>query len=269
MEPLYSLTIVANFTLFAVIIALFVYTSSIYGVALINTREQQEKYSQQKKAIVSSRKKEIERKISELASDTDFVKQSLSIIASSVSLANSTEDWIIPVWVLSLIFLGVGLYLLINALFSIQELSKSIDLSSILEKSLSDHDRALRPVVGIEFPDYQLHNIAPSSTEEIEAVIFLREGIIAKNVEVRFGATSELQFPDEEISSFNIAEYMNMNNPNQFTKKVDSLNKDVYYGFSFNLKAPDKPGKYYMSYWITSDLFTGDDTSLMLEVRKE
>lgn len=307
MTTLYSLTIYASLALLAIAIAIFVFAASIYRGASEFFASEEEDALNRRKELIESRKTELTKRIPDIDGSTFLIQlraeldrldaelnnidQSIlksrnkvkalmvwnmvgiplsfllvSIITSGIAIATSGTLPTI-MWVLSLALLGAGSYFIYRNLSTVEFFSGVIDLGTLMERALEKHAHKMRSIVGLDIWDFELI-IKRGETKEIEYIVSLEQGAIAKNVKVRFLATGELDFPDEEVVTQlpSTIKKESMNNPKQFVHKVDDLNPRSHSLKRFRVKVPDRPGKYTMSYWIQCEGFSAQEETFIIKV---
>ncbi|MBA7681451.1 hypothetical protein ES703_89789 [subsurface metagenome] len=304
MITLYGYTILADLALLAVTVAIFIFAVTIYKGAFELCIKEKESASNRSKEIFTQRKgeltnklktltnvaslnevrAEIERLENEIKNIDKSVKKTIdksknltarnlifypgsliiiSIITSGVAIGTSGITPTI-MWVISLLLLATSLYFICRGICAIEFFSNFIDLSTLMEQALGRHTDKLKPAVDMAFFDSTI-TIEHRKTEEVEYYVFLRKGSIGRNTEIRFSATEELDFPEEETSSFDFNK-KNMTNPKWFTHEIGDVNPEVNKTKQFKIKAPDTPGKYFMSYWIQCDEFTREEEYFTIKV---
>lgn len=306
MITLYSLTIFISLAFIAIVIALFVFASSIYRGALELSTKQEEEALNRRKELISRKRKELIEKIGDideerfpkelraelnkLDAELNNIDQSIvksrnkakaltvrniigvpisllliSIIASGIAIATSG---ILPMimWILSLILIAISLYFIFRNLFIIESFSRIIDLGTLMEQALERHTMKMRPIVDIRFWPWQLE-VKHGETQEIKYILFLEQGLTAKNVRVRFAATEKLDFPEEDCELFRFNKLTkDMINPKFFWHKLGAINYNVYREEGFKVKAPNRRGEYTMSHWIQCDEFTSEEQTFLIKV---
>lgn len=304
MITLYSYTIIADLTLLAVVIAIFIFAVSIYKGASELSIKEKESASNRSKEIITIRKTEVNKKLktltngaslNEVRAELDkldneihnidksvlkiinkancltarnlvFVPGSLliaSIIGSGIAIATS-GTFQTMMWVLSLLLLASSLYFICRCICAIEFFSNSIDLSTLMEQALDRQANKTIPIIELDIFDFELE-ITHGETKEIHPALFLKQGLTAKNVNIRFSGTEELDFQDETVEQLEF-DNLQMKKPKQFWYKIGDLNYAVYHSVDFKVKAPDTPGKYLMSYWIQCENFTSKEETFTIKV---
>jgi len=304
METLYQCTIFASLTLLAIVIAIFVFAASIYRAVLeLHTAEEKDALNRRKE-LISRQKKEVVAKIEhfddsafvqelrgeldKLNTELDTIDKSvlkfrcrvealtvrrmviipasfllISIIASGIAIVTSG---ILPtiMWTVSLASIGSGFYFTYNNLSTVEFFSRFIDLSTLMEHALERHAQKQRPEVDLDLKDYDLV-IEHGQTGEIHPFVFLKKGLTAKNVRIRFVSTEELDFPEEKVCALDVSK-TNMREPKLFSKEIGNLNYGVHREVPIKVKAPDATGQYTMSHWIQCDDFTSQEQNFIVRV---
>lgn len=304
METLHQCTIFVGLALLAIVIAIFVFASSFYRGALELSVKEEEDSLNRRKELINNKRKELGKKLRDIEEsalakelraeldkfDTELknIDQSIiksknkpkalavknmitipgsfllaSIVASGIAIAT---PGILPtiMWGLSLALLVVSVYFIYKNLSAVEFFSGIIDLSTLMEQALERHAEKRRPIVDLDIPEHQLI-IKHGDTQEIGPFAFLKQGLTAKNIKVRFVATKELNFPKEKLKKLGVHKE-NMRDPRFFFSKVGDLNYNVLRECPIKVKAPDKPGNYPVSYWIMCDEFTSEEKAFIIRV---
>lgn len=304
MITLYQCTIFFSLALLAIIIAVFVFATSMYRGALRLSAEEEERGLKKRKEFLSERKnelakklkgvdeehfpKELRKELDDLDTELDKIDQSIlksrnkpkaltarnlvgipaSFLLTSIIMSGIAivTSGILPhiMWGLSLALIVVSLYFIYRNLSHVEFFSGIIDLSTLMEQALDTHTMKTKPVVDLELWGLPLE-IPHGEALEIHYDVSLKQGTIAKNTRVRFSGTEELDFPDQEIEQFE-HDYSNMRKPKQFWQELGNINPKHYKGEKFKVKAPDLPGEYTMAYWLQCDEYTKDQTLFKIVV---
>lgn len=304
MVTLYGYTIFVGLGLLAIVIAVFVFAVSIYKAASELSTKEEEEFLNRRKELIKSRKEELveiisgvedERLTRELGRELDKLNAELgtidrsilmsrdkakaltvrnmvsipasfllvSITASGIAIATSGVLQTVT-GIISWVSIATGLYFIYKNLSALEFFSRVIDLSTLMEQALERHAEKRRPIVDLDIPEHQLI-IKHGDTQEIGPFAFLKQGLTAKNIKVRFVATKELNFPKEKLKKLGVHKE-NMRDPRFFFSKVGDLNYNVLRECPIKVKAPDKPGNYPVSYWIMCDEFTSEEKAFIIRV---
>lgn len=300
MITVYQCTIFVSLALLAIIIAIFVFATSMYKGALRLSAEEEERGLEKRKEFLHGRKnelveklknadaehlsKELKEELDKLDSELKKIDQSILksknkpkaltvrnlvgipasfLLASMVmsGIAIATSG-ILPnvTWGLSLALVVAGLYFIYRNLSRVEFFSSIIDWSTLMEQALDRHTMKTKPVVDLELWGLPLE-IPHGIVSEIPYDVSLKQGAIAKNTRVRFSATEELDFPEEkDIEQYGFDYHKGMKNPKYFWNKHGNINPAVFMKGEFKVKAPDLPGEYTMAYWLQCDEYTKDET---------
>jgi uncharacterized protein YbcI len=304
MITLYQCTIFVSLTLLAIVIAIFVFAVSIYrAVSELSAKEEEGALNRRKEIIKETREPLIKKirgvkdehltkvlgvELDKLNTELNTIDQSIlksrdkvkkltlrnmvaipaslllmSIITAGVAIVTSGIIQTI-IGITSLALIAVSLYFIYKNLSVVEFFSKLIDLGILMEQALDRHRMKSTPVVQMELPDFQLE-IPRGETKEIMYFVSLKQGTIARNARVRFSGTEELEFPDEKIEQLGI-DYDNMRNPKEFWHGFQDVNPKVHKRGKFVVKAPGKPGKYTMAYWLQCDEYAEDQVTFKIKV---
>ena len=160
----------------------------------------------------------------------------------------------------------VALLLTYQNLRNIEYFSKRVDLSTLVERAMERYSERMRPIITLVVSPSDLI-VEQGKTSAINYVLSVTRGLTAKNIKVRFCATEELEFPDEDVEDFPIAkDELQMKNPKTFTCSEVSLTRGSHGYCTIKLKAPDAGGKYAMSSWVTCDDFVGEEQPFIIRV---
>lgn len=305
MITLYQCTIFVSLALLAIVIAIFVFALSFYRGALEFSARQEEDALNRRKELIESRKTELAKKMPGIEGST-FSKQLraeldkfdaelknidqsilksrnkakaltarnmviipssfllVSIITSGIAIATSGALPAI-MWGLSLALLVTGSYFICRNLCTVEFFSGVIDLGTLMEQALEKHAQKMRPIVDLDIWDFELI-IKRGETKEMHPALFLKQGLTAKNIKIRFSGTQELDFPEEKYGQSEF-DHKNMRKPKQFWyKEIGDLNYGVYLETPFKVKAPDAKGEYTMTYWVHCDEFTSEEKPFTIKV---
>jgi len=306
MITLYQCTIFFSLALLAIIIAIFVFATSMYRGALRLSAEEEERGLKKRKEFLNERKNELAKKLKgvdaehfpkelrgeldNLDSELNKIDQSIlksrnkpkaltarnlvgipaspllmSIIMSGIAIATSG---ILPniMWGLSLALAVTGLYFIYRNLSHVELFSGIIDLSTLMEQALDRHGMKSMPIPEMDLPDFQL-GIQRGVTKEVIYAVSLKQGTIARNTQVRFSATEELDFPEEkEVKQYGFDYHKSMKNPKFFWHTLGDINPNLYMGENFKVKVPDQPGEYTMSYWLQCEEYTLEEVNFKINV---
>lgn len=304
MITLYGYTILADLALLAILVAIFAFAVSIYKGASELCIKEQENASNRRKEIIEKIKTELTVKLQLITNGTSingvraelnsldneirnidkpvlriiekakcltarnlvFAPGSLllvSIITSGIAIAVTGALQTI-MWVLSLLLLASSLYFIYRCIRAIEFFSNFIDLGTLMEQALEKHAQKMKPVVNMMLWDFTTI-VEHGKIEEVKYHVFLEHGPIGRNTHIRFLATDELHFPEEETEPFNYNKEK-MTNPKLFNHKIGDLNPRANKVKKFKVKAPDNPGEYVMSYWILCDEYAGEEITFKIRV---
>jgi len=304
MDTLFGYTILVDLALLAIEIAIYIFAITIYKGASELSIKEKEKASNRSKEIIAIRRKElsekvktvhdgpsineakvelsmldseiraIDRSIVKIISRTKglsakylvFIPESLlifSIITSAISLIISGNIQNV-IWYVSLFLLASSIYFIFRGICNIEFFSNSIDLSTLMEQALERHSNKSKPVLDMQIYDSTL-NIKHGEIGEIWMFLSLKNGTLAKNTQIRFMSTDELNFPEEKLEPFPF-EKKQMKNPKVFFHKAGDIGKGVHDFFKVKVKTPDELGDYFMSYWIMANDFTGEEIFFKITV---
>jgi biopolymer transport protein ExbB/TolQ len=304
MTTLYECTIFVSLTLLAILIAIFVFAVSIYRAASELSDKTEKESLNERKELISRKREELVEKIRgisdeslarELRAESDKLQSELAAIDMSILKASNraqalsvrnmvvfpaliflasiiTSGIAIPSAGLVSIAMGivswaliiVGLYFLYLNLRTVEFFSNYIDLSTLMERALERHAESRRPIIDLDISDYRLI-IKHGDIQEISPVVFVKQGLTAKNIKIRFVATGQLNFPGEKLKKWDYKK-KDMKGPRLFFCEIGDLNYGVYSECRIKVKAPEEPGEYAMSYWITCDEYTGKETFFKIRV---
>lgn len=192
-----QIVIISNLTLVAIVIALFVFASSIYKgalkMAMNEVREalenRREFMKERRKGIVEELNKagedelvaKLKESLKELDVKTDEINQSISksidrvnrlslksmvaipgyfIVLSVVGAGTAvflSGSWQVVVWIASVAFLIVGIVTVYRNLQAMEEISSIIDLSTLMEQALDTHAKKTSPILFLDLWDKSLH----------------------------------------------------------------------------------------------------------------
>lgn len=306
MITLYQSTIFFSLALLAIVIAIFIFATSMYRGALGLSAKEEERGLEGRKEFLGGMKNKLTKKLKiagvehlskELRGELDNLDTELNKIDQSIlksrnrpkmltvrslvgipasfllmsiimsGIAIATSG-ILPniMWGLSLALVVAGLYFIYRNLTHVELFSGIIDLSTLMEQALDKHAMKTKPIVGLELWGLPLE-IQQGETLEVHYDVSLKQGLIGKNPKVRFLATEELDFPEETVELVGYnVQKKNMKNPSFFYHKVGDINPRSHSMNSFKVKAPSQPGEYVMSHWIQCDEYTGIETTFKVRV---
>lgn len=305
MATICQIIVLVDLTLLAIAIALFVFASSIYKGAIKMAISEEEGIFDSRKKLIQERKQEIQKEIKsikeenfakelrkrldELEADIRFIDSSIKKSrekAKALSLKNMVNFPVliiilsliasgIAIWsngyaqtsfgIISIAFMGGGMYLIYRNLNAMENISSVIDLSTLMEQALDAHEMKNEPALELTMWTENLE-VERGGTLVIEYDVHLKRGKIGRNARCRFTATKELEFPEEEIEEKTDVDYGGMKKPNIFVHGYKDINPKEYDCDEILVKAPDKPGNYTMSYWLQCDGFTEDEYFFKIKV---
>lgn len=305
MDVIYQCTIFVDLTLLAILVAIFIFASSLYrGAALIAMKEEEEAIIRRKYFIDAEKKKlaeqiqeinedvfktKIRSEIDRLSDEIDLADKNIEaarhrnraltlrrlvcipgllILASVITSGIALALSTIIVWVASFVLTLVGVFLIYRNLSAIEYFSHVIDLSTLMEQALGRHARKSQPVVRFEFWNPLPEGglrINCGEEKEVEFIVSLIQGTRGKGVRIRFSCSEELDFPGKSVEKDD-RDFMGMKKPKRFWTAKTDLNRKEYQKSSFKLKAPEIPGQYIMAYWVQCEEYTSTEEFFSVNV---
>ncbi len=236
LPTLYSLTIYVNLALLAIVIATFVFASSIHGGALKISAEEEENYLARRRQRIEEGKESISKEVKSLANDrfiqelkakivkldNDLKRIDRSILEARnkgkaltvmnmvttpssfllISIVASgiaiITSGILPIimWSLSLILIVIGLYFIYRNLITVEGFSSVIDLSTAIEQALERHEMKLKHVT----------DISKGIQEDVETTLITLPPQARRIVDMYFGISSNRRSIRQIADEFGLTE---------------------------------------------------------------
>ena len=163
-------------------------------------------------------------------------------------------------WVISLVFLSLGVNRVCQNLSVIQEVALSSDkyqqerMFEAISKAFERQAESEQPVLELSFKEKSFR-FSKSSEIKINFKVELTKGKIARNTEILFLVPKEFDFLDVKSRWNQDANYFI---PNALTAEIDvgDIRRGVSHTQSITIKTPPKADKYKIGYNLTSEEFT-------------
>lgn len=309
METITQIVVLVALALLAITVALFVFTSSLYKGAIRLAAKEAEGHLSRRREVIREKKKDLmkslgeaseenlqqkmKEKLEELNKDIEpldrVVRESRNkvnalrlrnmvtfpalIIVSSIAISgiadlnNGITQTIL--WIVSIAFLGAGVFYLYNNLRVIENISGMIDLTTLMEQALDSHEQKKKPILEFDMWNYLWNEeleVERGKVLELYYDVSLKQGSMGRNILCTFTATEELEFPKIKKQENISTSYGGMKNPKRFVIKHGDAHPNEYLDKVITIKAPDKPGKYRMTYWLQCDDFSKDEYPFDIKV---
>ncbi len=302
----YGITMIAGFTLLAILVAVFVFAVSIFRAVSELSVDEEEKAIKERIDFIERERPELAERIASVTNDnlqkelrkeqtkldgelaqmdaeisklrkkvnTLTLRHMVSIPGAVLvlSIVMSVISIVVPerigtiTWIISLVLIVVAILLTYQNLRNIEYFSKRVDLSTLVERAIERYGERMRPIITIITSPSDLI-VERGKTSDINYILSVKRGLTAKKIRVRFCATEELEFPGEDVKDLPVAkDRLQMKNPKTFECREDSLTRGSHAYCTIKLKAPDSVGEYAMSYWVTCDDFVGEEQPFIIRV---
>lgn len=185
------------------------------------------------------------------------------------------QAWLsIPIWLLSIIFVGFGCYRVYQSLGVIEKVAITTEQAYLrstkeaFEAALESREEAKRPLLELEFlPEKPPFTLKPDSIHEIKYVVQLKKGDFVEDTEVRFYVPDGFDFPGLVKSQTGSGSFFAAPNMSYTVVSVGTVKLGLFHRLKINIKTPTKSGTYTIIYFINGKGFASEKRDFIIEVK--